>query len=59
MGVATACQLGATPLDPSFRLADGHIRTGKEALETGKRIVEAAEKHLARLAVADSRLEPP
>jgi hypothetical protein len=39
MGVAAACELGATPLDRPFGLADGQVHTAERALE--------AERHLA------------
>jgi len=58
MGVATACQQGATPLDPSFRLADGHIRSAKQALEAERHLGAATADHqLGGVATADSRLD--
>ena len=45
MGVATACELGAAPVDTPFGLADGQIRIAKHGL--------AAERHLFVAATGD------
>ena len=60
VSVATACKLGAAQLDRPFGPTDGGVHTEKEGFETERRLVAAtAEKHLAGVAVADSRLDPP
>ena len=59
MGVAAACQPGAAPLDPSFRLADDHIRNAQPAFEAERHLVAATADHnLGIVSVAGSRLDP-
>src|SRR6478672_1768373 len=57
-GVATACQLGATPLNPSFGLPDRHVSTASPARSTVRDLMTTVENDLGGLAVADSRLGP-
>ena len=59
VSVATACELGAAPLDRPFGLADVHVRTAEQALDAERHLVAATADHrLAGVAVADSRLDP-
>ena len=57
--VATACELGAAPLDRPFGLADGQIRAGKTPSRPNGTSSRPVPHHrLAGVAVADSRLDP-
>jgi hypothetical protein len=59
VGVATVCELGAAPLDLPFGLPDVQVRRAKHALSTvGHPVAAIAHRHLASVAVADSRLDP-
>ncbi len=59
MGVATACELGAAPLDPPFGLADVQVCTAEPALDAeGHLVAVIADNRLTGVAVADSRLDP-
>ena len=60
MGVATACELGAAPLDVSFGLADGQVHSAEHALDAERHLVVAAtgDHQLGGVAVADGRLDP-
>src|SRR6516225_12306707 len=59
MGVAAACQLGATPLDVSFVLADGGVRKAERALKAEWQLVVAIGDHrLGGVGGADSLLDP-
>jgi hypothetical protein len=59
VGVATACELGAAPLDASFGLADGRVHSARQALEAERHLVAATADHqLGGVAVAD-RLPGP
>ena len=44
VGVATACELGAAPLDPPFGLADVHVRSAEQALDAERHLVAATAR---------------
>src|ERR1700742_2169044 len=60
MGVAAACELGATPLDRPFGLADGHVHTAERALEAERHLAAASADHrLPGIGKAESHLLDP
>src|SRR5271166_1489456 len=59
MLVATACELGAAPLDHPLGLADRQVGTSKPALYAVRHLIgAAADYRLASLAVGDGLLDP-
>ena len=59
VGVAAARELGATPLDPPFGLADDRVRAAEQpSMPNGTSPAAAIDNHLTGVAVADSRLDP-
>ena len=59
VGVTTACQLGAAPLDIAFGLADDRVRSAKLGLAAERHLFVAAtaDHQLAGVGVANSRLD--
>src|SRR5262245_24375817 len=60
MGIAAACEVGATPLDRPFGLADGHVHTAERTLEAERHLAAASADHrLTGVGITDSLLLDP